>query len=180
VGSQPPQTFVVTLTGGPPAPQPISGAVTPDSASLYVGATDGKVHRIDLKKTPPTDAQSISVTLCPSVTAGCNPDFVVVRPVAVVPVLTALAVAPANPTLSGAGQTQQFTATGTFSDRTTRDMTNFVTWASSNQVVAVIGINTAVTPPLTTPGLARALATGTTVISATSAGVTGSTTLTVK
>jgi hypothetical protein len=170
------QTSVVPLSGG----KPLSGGVTPDSANLYVGATDGKVHRIDLTKTPPTDAQSITVSLCSSVTTGCNPNFVVVRPVAIVPVLTALAVAPVNPTLSGAGQTQQFTATGTFSDKTTRDMTNFVTWASSNQVVAVIGINTVVTPPLTTPGLARALATGTTVISATSGSVTGSTTLTVK
>ena len=178
VGSPPPNTSVVTLMGSP-APQPLSGGVTPDSANLYVGATDGKVHRIDLTKTPPTDAQSIAVSLCPSVNGGCNPDFLVVRPVAVVPVLTALAVKPVNPIIN-VGQTEQFTATGTFSDNTTRDMTNFVTWASSNQVVAVIGINTAVTPPLTTPGLARALATGTTVISATSAGIAGSTGLTVR
>jgi len=184
VGSPPPNTSVVTLTGSP-APQPLSGGVTPDSASLYVGASDGKVHRIDLTKTPPADAQSIAVSLCPSVPPGCNPDFVVVRPVATVATLTSLAItAPGNATPNApklnVGGTQQFKATGTFSDKTTRDMTNFVTWASSNQVVAVIGINTAVTPPLTTPGLARALATGTTTISATSAGVTGSIGLTVQ
>ena len=178
------QTSVVALSGSP-APHPLSGGITPDSASLYVGASDGNVHRIDLTKTPPTDAQSIGVSLCPSVTAGCNPDFVVIRPVAVVSVLTALAVtAPGNATpnspLLQVGGTQQFQATGTFSDQTTRDMTNFVTWSSSNSVVAVIGINTAVTPPLTTPGLARALATGSTVITATSAGVTGAITLTVQ
>ena len=173
------QTSVVTLTGGPPVPQPLSGGVTPNSASLYVGATDGKVHLVDLTKTPPVDVQSITVSLCPLVTTGCNPDFLVIRPVAVVPVLTALAVKPVD-SIINVGQTQQFTATGTFSDDTTRDMTNFVTWSSSNQVVAVIGINTAVTPPLTTPGLARALATGTTVISAASAGITGSTVLTVQ
>jgi hypothetical protein len=178
------QTSVITLAGTP-APQPLSGGVTPDSANLYVGATDGKVHRIDLTKPPPADAQSIAVSLCPSVTAGCNPDFVVVRPVATVATLTSLSItAPGNATPNAprlnVGGTQQFKATGTFSDKTTRDMTNFVTWASSNQVVAVIGINTAVTPPLTTPGLARALATGTTTISATSAGVTGSIGLTVQ
>jgi len=173
------QTSVVTLTGGPPAPLPLSGGVTPDSASLYVGATDGQVHLLDLTKTPPVDTESIAVSMCPTVAAGCTPDFLVIRPVAVVPVLTGLAVSPVNLILQ-VGATQQFKATGTFSDNTTRDMTNFVTWASSNQVVAVIGINTAVTPPLTTPGLAKTLATGTTIISATSAGVTGATGLTVQ
>jgi len=171
-----PQTSVVPLSGGA---QPLSGGVTPDSANLYVGATDGKVHRVDLTKTPPTDAQSIAVSLCPSVSAGCNPDFLVVRPVATVATLSSLAVTPANPTIS-VGATQQFTATGTFSDKTTRDMTSFVTWTSSNTVVAVVGPNASATPPIITPGLARALATGTTTITASSAGVSGSTTLTVK
>jgi hypothetical protein len=125
-----------------------------------------------------TDAQSITVTLCPSVSAGCNPDFVVVRPVATVATLSSIAVTPANPSI-GVGTTQQFTATGTFSDKTTRDLTNFVVWGSSNTLVAIIGPNTTVTPVLN-PGQAEALATGTTTINATSAGVTGSTTLTVK
>jgi uncharacterized lipoprotein YajG len=170
------QTSQLMLTGGPPAPQPLSGGVTPDGADLYVGATDGRVHRINLSTL--TDAQSISVNLCPGTTA-CNPDFLVVRPVAVVATLTSLAVTPVNPTV-GVGATQQFTATGTFSDKSTRDMTDFVTWTSSNLVVAVIGPNLTVTPPITTTGLARALATGTTTISASSAGITGSTLLTVK
>ncbi|HYA95754.1 MAG TPA: hypothetical protein VEC95_05735 [Terriglobales bacterium] len=173
------QTSVVTLLGGPPPPQPLSGGVTPDSASLYVGATDGNVHRIDLTKTPPTDTQTIAVSLCPSVAAGCNPDFLVVRPVAVVAALTKLVVAPVNPTIS-VGQTEQFTATGTFSDNTTRDMTDFVTWASSMQSVALIGPNLTAVPPLTTPGLARAIGAGTTVITATTAGVVGSTTMVVQ
>ena len=169
-------TSVITLTGGPPAPQPLSGGVTPDGATLYVGATDGKVHRVDLKTL--TDAQSIAVSLCPSVTTGCTPDFLVVRPVATVATLSSIAVTPANPSV-GVSTTQQFTATGTFSDKTTRDLTNFVVWGSSNTAVAIIGPNTTVTPALN-PGQAQALASGTTTISATSAGVTGSTTLTVK
>jgi hypothetical protein len=166
---------VVSLGSGVRA---LSGGVTPDSANLYAGASDGKVHRIDLTKTPPTDAQSITVALCPSVSGGCNPDFVVVRPVATVATLSSIAVTPANPSIS-VGATQQFTATGTFSDRTTRDLTNFVTWTSSNTVVAIIGPNTSVTPPLL-PGVASALATGTSTITATSGGISGSTTLTVK
>ncbi len=179
------QTSVIALAGGA---RPISGAVTPDSATLYVGATDQKVHRVDLNSR--TDAQSITMALCPSVSGGCNPDFVVVRPVATVATLSSIAVTPANPTISVNGPAQNcpagagkgeicFVATGTFSDRTTRDLTNFVTWTSSNTVVAIIGPNTSVTPPLA-PGVASALATGTATISATSAGITGSTTLTVQ
>lgn len=168
------QTTVVPLSGGA---QALSGGVTPDGAQLYVGTTDSTVHRIDL--TTLTDAQSIAVNPCPSVQGGCNPDFVVVRPVAVAAVLTALAVTPKNPKI-GVGTTEQFTATGTFSDKTTRDMTNFVSWATSNPTVAIIGPLTDVTPPLLTPGLARALATGTAAITASTGGLSASTTLTVQ
>ena len=164
---------VVQLTGGA---QALSGGVTPDSTNVYVGASDGKVHRVDLTKTPLTDAQSIAVNLCPSVTDGCNPDFLVVRPVSTVATLTSLAVtAPGNPKPTAptldVGAMQQFKATGTFSDKTTRDMTDFVTWSSSNTIVAVIGPTTSVNPPITTPGLAKGLAPGTATITASSAGV---------
>jgi len=167
------QTSVVQLTGGA---QALSGGVTPDSTNVYVGASDGKVHRVDLTKTPLTDAQSIAVNLCPSVTTGCNPDFLVVRPVSTVATLTSLAVtAPGNPKPTAptldVGAMQQFKATGTFSDKTTRDMTDFVTWSSSNTIVAVIGPTTSVNPPITTPGLAKGLAPGTATITASSAGV---------
>jgi hypothetical protein len=169
------QVSVVQLIGGV---QALTGGVTPDSASLYVGATDGTVHRVDLTKTPPVDTQTIPVTLCPTVATGCNPDFVVVRPVATVATLASLTIAPLNATI-GTTNTQQFTATGKFSDNTTRDMTNFVTWTSSNTIVAVIGPTTLVTPPITTPGLAKGLAAGSVTITASSAGVSASTTLTV-
>ncbi|HYN15954.1 MAG TPA: Ig-like domain-containing protein [Terriglobales bacterium] len=172
------QTSLIPLAGGA---KPLSGGVTPDSANLYVGASDQKVHRVDLKTL--TDSQSpIAVVLCPSVTTGCNPDFVVIRPVATVATLTSIAVTPANPTIS-VGTTQQFTAKGTFSDNTTRDLTNFVTWSSSTPAVAVIGPTPSGTMPIiTTPGLAQALTAGTTTISATSAGVSNTPpiTLTVK
>jgi len=133
---------------------------------------------VNLTTTPPVDAQSIAVILCPSLVGGCRPDFVVVRPVATVATINSIAVTPANPTTT-VGSTLQFKATGTFSDNTTRDMTNFVTWTSSNTVVAIIGPNTSVTPPLV-PGQARGLAVGTSTITATSATVSGTTTLTVQ
>jgi uncharacterized protein YjdB len=88
-------------------------------------------------------------------------------------VLVSIAVTPAATTVS-AGQKQQFTATGTFTDLTTQDLTRQVTWASSSTAVAQIS-NAG-----PTQGLATAIATGTTTISATFTGVTGSTTLTVR
>jgi uncharacterized protein YjdB len=82
--------------------------------------------------------------------------------------LSSIAITPANPSLPG-GANQQFTATGTFSDGTTRDITTQATWTSSITTVAIMNNN----------GLATALTAGTTTITATYGTVTGSTTLTV-
>ena len=86
--------------------------------------------------------------------------------------LVAIAVTPANSTLSAPG-TSQFTATGTYSDSSTQQLTTSVTWASSDTSVATIS-NAA-----GSRGLASALAAGSTTISATLSGVSGSTPLTV-
>jgi 6-phosphogluconolactonase (cycloisomerase 2 family) len=83
-------------------------------------------------------------------------------------VLLSIAVTPANRSI-GIGATQQFTATGTFSDNTTKDITSSVTWASLTTATATIS----------TGGLATALAGGTSTIQATSGTVVGSTKLTV-
>jgi hypothetical protein len=82
--------------------------------------------------------------------------------------LSSIAVTPPGPTIGPAG-TQQFTANGTYSTGTTTDITSAVTWGSSNGTVASIS----------TGGLATAHATGSTTISATLTGVSGSTLLTV-
>lgn len=84
------------------------------------------------------------------------------------PTLVSIAVTPANPSLAKSS-TQQFKATGTYSDNSTADVTNSVTWKSSNTGVATINGS----------GLATGAAGGTTTISATSGGLSGSTTLTV-
>ena len=75
---------------------------------------------------------------------------------------------PASPSIA-VGTTQQFTATGLFSDNSTENITNQVTWASATPSVATIS----------TTGLATALATGTSSITASLSGITGSTMLTV-
>jgi hypothetical protein len=84
------------------------------------------------------------------------------------PALVSIAVAPANSSI-GLGATQQLSATGTFSDGTTQDLTSSATWASASPTVAAI----------TSPGVALAQNFGTAVISATSASISGSGTLAV-
>jgi uncharacterized protein YjdB len=83
--------------------------------------------------------------------------------------LSSIAVTPANPTLQ-TGATQQFTATGTYSDNSTQNITGQVTWSSSNTAAATIS----------TAGLASGVGAGTATISAALSGRTGSTTLTVQ
>lgn len=51
--------------------------------------------------------------------------------------LTSIAITPANPSVK-LGVRQQFSATGTFSDLSTEDLTQQVTWTSSDQTVAII------------------------------------------
>ena len=82
--------------------------------------------------------------------------------------LVSIAVTPANPSIAK-GSTQQFTATGTYSDGSTQNLTNSVSWTSSNTSVGTIS-NT---------GLASGVGPGSSTIQATSGSVTGSTTLTV-
>jgi len=86
--------------------------------------------------------------------------------------LDSITITPVNPTLPK-GMKLQFTATGTYSDSTTQDLTTQVTWSSSATTVATVS-NTA-----GSRGLATAVDLGTTTIAATMSGVTATTLLTV-
>lgn len=82
--------------------------------------------------------------------------------------LESISVTPANPSIA-AGTGQQFTATGTYSDSSTQNLTTSVTWTSSSNATATI----------TTAGLAAGLAVGSTTIEAALGTVNGTATLTV-
>ena len=82
--------------------------------------------------------------------------------------LVSLSVTPANGSIAK-GKTQQFTATGTYSDGSTQNLTSSVTWLSSATSVATI----------TSAGLATGVATGSATIEAELGAITGSTGLTV-
>ena len=85
------------------------------------------------------------------------------------PTLASIAMTPANPTIL-VSATQQFTATGTYSNGSTQNLSNRVTWTSSKTAVATINTN----------GLATGVSVGATVISAALSGVTATNTLTVQ
>ena len=82
--------------------------------------------------------------------------------------LVFIGVTPANPSI-GLSATQQFTATGTYSDGSTQNITSTVTWSSAATAVATIN----------SAGLATAIWIGQTTIEAASGAINGSTTLTV-
>ena len=80
-----------------------------------------------------------------------------------VPVLQTITVTPATTSVLSLS-TASFTATGHYSDGTTPDITNQVAWTSSNTAIATINAAT---------GVATTLTQGSTTISATMSGITG-------
>jgi N-acetylneuraminic acid mutarotase len=83
--------------------------------------------------------------------------------------LVSIAVTPATPSLP-IGLTQQFVATGTFTDTSTATLTANVSWATTAPFVAAVN---------STSGMATALALGAATVTATSGSLAGSTTVTV-
>jgi uncharacterized protein YjdB len=109
---------------------------------------------------------ALSLMASAVVAAGCGDiATVMLSPKAT---LVSIAVMPATPSIAK-GTTQQFAATGTYSDNTTHDLSATVAWTSA----------TAATATISSTGLATSVAAGTTLITATSGTVSGSTTLTV-
>ena len=86
--------------------------------------------------------------------------------------LLSIAVTPINPSLA-LGMARQLTATGTFSDNTTQNITQLVTWSSSNPSAATVS-NAA-----NFHGRASSVGVGSSDITASLWGIQGATTLTV-
>ncbi len=84
------------------------------------------------------------------------------------PTLSSISVSPASASLA-ISSTQSFTATGHYSDGTTKDLTSSASWSSSDSTVATISSG----------GLATGVAAGTATVTATSGGKSGTATITV-
>jgi hypothetical protein len=91
-------------------------------------------------------------------------------PVAPPPVLRSIAVTPNAPSVP-AGGTQQFKATGTYSDNTNVDLTSKVSWSSADELIARFSDSS--------PGLAQGVGLGATVVTAKLGSVSGTTTVSV-
>jgi uncharacterized protein YjdB len=166
-------------------------AVTPNPASIAVGATqqltatatysDSSTANISTAVTWTSSAASVatvnssgmasavatgSATITATLTgvSGSTALTVTAAPVTI----SSIAVTPATQSIT-AGATQQFTATATYSDGTTGNVTSTAAWTSSASSTATIN----------TAGLATAVAAGSTTITASLNGVSGTAALTV-
>ena len=169
----------------------IAIVVTPATASMAVGASqqftatgtysDGSTAAVTASVTWTSSSPSIATIttagMATAVAAGSSTMTASLSGISGAATLTvgvaaktlsSIAVTPATASI-GAGATGQFTATATYSDGSTAVVTSTATWASSSVTVATINA----------AGLATAVAAGTTTITATLGGVSGTASLTV-
>jgi plastocyanin len=183
-----------TITVMPAAATLTSIAVTPANPSIAAGATeqftatgtfsDSTTQNITSQVTWASATASVATInasgLATGVTAGNSTISATLSGVTGSTVLTvtppatlqSIAVTPANLSIA-VGLIERFTAMGTFSNNTTQDITSLVTWASASPGVATISNAAGL------QGVATGVAVGTSTISASLGGVTGSTRLTV-
>ena len=154
------QQFTATGTYTDGSSAEVTTQVAWVSGTTSVVAISNTAGSQELATTLATGTSSISATL-----DGVTGSTVLTVSAAV---LQSIALTPASPSIAK-GETEQFTATGTYSDKSTQDLTSQVTWLSATSSVATI----------TSAGLATGVATGTSTVSAALNGITGSTVLTV-
>ncbi|MGA8159909.1 MAG: Ig-like domain-containing protein [Acidobacteriaceae bacterium] len=153
------QQFTATATYSDGSTQNVTAAATWSSSATSVAT----INTSGLATAVAQGSSTITATL-----AGVSGTTTLTVPTAGQATLTSIAITPANPSFA-ASSTQQFTATGTYSNGTTGTITSSVTWTSSN--TAAVTINAT--------GLATGVVAGTSTITATSGTVSGTTTATV-
>jgi hypothetical protein len=120
----------------------------------------------------PTVAGDRTGTLTINHSAVTSPQTAPLSGTGATPGLTSIQVSPASPSVP-AGLAQQFVATGFYNNNTTADLTQTVTWTSSDAGVAVVSNSAG------SRGLATSITTGTTTITASAGSISGGTTFTV-
>lgn len=185
-------TTTLTVTASAPPPTLVSISVTPPAPALQIGSTlqftaTGSFSDNTTQNLTSTAAWSSSNNTVASITAtglvmagaagtttikaasgSISGSTTLTVSSAAPPTLVSMAVTPAAPS-SQINGTVQFTATGSFSDNSTQNLTSTATWSSSNPAIAAI----------TAAGFATGVGAGTSTIAAASGSVSGSTTLTV-
>ena len=133
-----------TATGLQVTPSSVSGLPVGDVQQLTSTATfsDGSSENVTSSVTYRSSDPTVATVDANGVLTGVGPGSAVITATlgaqsAMVPVsisnatLTSITVTPANPTIPS-GQNQQLTATGTYSDGSTEDLTNVAAWTSSD------------------------------------------------
>jgi Bacterial Ig-like domain (group 2)/Abnormal spindle-like microcephaly-assoc'd, ASPM-SPD-2-Hydin len=158
------QQFLATGTYTDGSTQNLTGSASWTSSMTAVATISNSVPTIGLASGTATGTTTITAT------SGSISGSATLTVTAAA--LVTISVAPLNPSIP-LGTTQQFTATGTYTDSSTQNITNSVTWTSSSATVATISNSSG------TQGLATSTGEGSTTITASLGSVTGSTTLTV-
>ena len=179
---------VVTLVGTGSASNLVSIAVSPSSASVGLGATeqfsamgtysDHTTQNLTLSATWSSSSSAIATvstglasTLAQGtayISAASGTITGAGKLTVTAPALVSIAITPANPSLS-VGMTQQMTATGTYTDGSSQDLTGSVAWSSTTKSIATISAT----------GMVTAVSAGSDAIKATFTSVTGTTQVTV-
>ncbi|MES2898305.1 MAG: Ig-like domain-containing protein [Pseudomonadota bacterium] len=186
--------LVVTAPIPPPAPTLTGITVTPATATIVAGTTQQYVATGTYSNlstavltgvTWTSSAPAFATIAASGMATGLSAGNTTIRatlgtitgtaaltvtaaPLPPAPVLTSIAVTPATATIV-AGTTQQYVATGTYSNQTTAVLSTGITWTSSCTACATINAS----------GLATGVAAGSSNISATNGTLTGTAVLTV-
>ena len=173
------QTVTITNTGNttvtvPSIIAPVGFGETDNctnSGGLVPVGASGQMSCLIMVTFAPASVGAFSGSLMITDSAQGSPHSVMLTGTgtAAVPTLVSIAVTPPTATI-GISATQQFTATGTFSDNSTKDVTTQSAWTSSNTATATVGAAT---------GLATGVAGGTVTITATDGAIKGTAQLTV-
>ena len=158
------QQFAATGTYTDNSTQPLTTSVTWSSSDTTVASISNASGSNGLATTVSQGAVTITATL--GTVSGST--GLTVTPAA----LVSIALIPANPSIAN-GTSQQFAATGTYTDNSTQPLTTSVTWSSSDTTVASISNASG------SNGLATTVSQGAVTITATLGTVSGSTGLTV-
>jgi len=151
------QQFTATLVLPDGSKQDVTESATWSSSAQSIATVSDTAGSKGLVSTVAAGTSTITAT-----TSGGVSGTATVK----VAALTSISVTPSAATLP-VGVTQAYTATGTFADQSTSDLTKQVTWTSSDATVATVSN----TPG--SKGIATSLASGTAVITATFGTVSG-------
>jgi hypothetical protein len=159
----------VTVTATPASIAPGASSsiqvVATNATTVTLAGSDGSSYTLGATGGTETVTPTATTTYTATATGASSTATAQATVTVSTKTLTAIAVTP-NPASFATGDNQQFTATATYSDSSTANVTSSATWSAANSAVATVNSS----------GLATGVATGSTTITATLSNITGSAT----